>query len=438
MSHESQTNSPSRREFLKTSATTVAAAGLLSSQQEVVRAAHSSVRGVLKVGLVGCGGRGTGAAAQALRADKETRLVAMADVFADRLESSLGHLKQTRVADRVSVNPDQRFVGFDAYQKLLATDVDIVLLATPPHFRPQHLKACVEAGKHVFAEKPVAVDAPGVRSVLETTEAARRKNLALVSGLCWRYHFGARAAVNQIQDGKVGRVVSLQSMYNANRPGKPWPMIRETGWKDMEWQLRNWYWFTWLSGDHIVEQAIHSIDKAAWIMHDEPPVSAVGLGGLQTRTGPDRAQIFDHHAVLYEYANGVRHYHYCRQQPGCTNEVSTVALGSKGTCHVEKHRVYDTAGETTWRFRGKRNVMHQTEHDEMYAALRKGEIINNGLYMCRSTMLAIMGRMATYTGKKITWDQALGSRENFTLKQYNWEEKLTVPPVAMPGITPFV
>jgi len=437
MSHESQSSASSRREFLKTSATTVAAAGLLS-QQKVVRAAYASGSGMLKIGLVGCGGRGTGAARQALRADKYTRLVAVADVFADRVESSLGHLKRTDVADRVVVDADHRFVGFDAYKELLATDVDIVLLATPPHFRPQHLKACIDAGKHVFAEKPIAVDAPGVRSVLATTEEARRKNLTLVSGLCWRYHFGARAAVRQIQDGNIGRVVALQSMYNSSRPGKPWPMIREKNWKDMEWQLRNWYWFTWLSGDHIVEQAIHSIDKAGWIMHDEPPVSAVGLGGLQTRTGPERAQIFDHHAVLYEYTGGVRHYHYCRQQPGCTNEVSTVALGEKGTCHVEKHRVYDTAGETTWRFRGKRNVMHQTEHDEMYAALRKGEIVNNGLYMCRSTMLAIMGRMATYTGKKITWDQALNSKEDFARKQYTWDDKLPVPPVALPGITPFV
>jgi predicted dehydrogenase len=426
----------SRRDFIKAGAAAVAA-GTLAAELTLTQGAPVADSDLLRLGLVGCGGRGTGAALQALQADPHTKLVALADAFADQLQRSLDRLKKSEVADRVAVDVDHRFVGFDAYQKLIAGGVDVVLLAAPPHFRPAHLQAAIDAGKHVFAEKPVAVDAPGVRKVLAACAEAKRKNLAVVSGLCWRYNFTARDAIKQVHDGAVGDIVALQSSYNSGRPGKPWPMVREPGWSDMEWQLRNWYWFTWLSGDHIVEQAVHSLDKAAWAVHDEPPVSAVALGGLQSRSGGDeRGQIFDHHAVVYEYANGLKHFHTCRQQMGCANDVSTHVFGTKGTCHVERGSIADRSGTEAWRYRGQQNVMHQTEHDEMYAALRAGKIINDGEFMCRSTMLAILGRMASYTGKKITWEQAMNSQEDLTPPAYAWGP-LPKPAVALPGVTRF-
>ncbi len=215
-------------------------------------------------------------------------------------------------------------------------------------------------------------------------------------------------------------------------------MRREAGWGDMEWQLRNWYWFTWLSGDHIVEQAVHSIDKAAWALRDEPPHSAVSLGGLQARQAPELGTIFDHHAVLYEQAGGLKHFHYCRQQPGCANEVATHVIGTGGVCDVEKGLIRDHAGQVSWKCREKNNVMHQQEQNELFASLRAGRPINDGTFMCRSTMLAILGRMASYTGQQITWEQAMDSNDDFTLAHYDWDVKLEVPSIAVPGVTPFV
>ncbi len=428
------TSGDDRRQFLRRAAAASVATGALL-QASRASAVHSTHTETLKVGLVGCGGRGTGAAVQTLKADPHTRLVAMGDLFADQLSASLKRLQKSSVSDRVVVDTDHRFTGFDAYRRVIDSGVDVVLLAAPPHFRPEHLKACVDAGKHVFAEKPIAVDAPGVRAVLEASEAAGKRNLSLVSGLCWRYHFGARAAMQQVHDGTVGDVTAVETTYNASRPGKPWPMRRREGWSDLEWQIRNWYWFTWLSGDHIVEQAIHSLDKGAWVFHDDPPTAAIGLGGLQARLDEPRGQIFDHHAVLFEYPDGRRHFHYCRQMPGCFNVVATHVLGTRGTCRIEQHRCTSYEGRAMWRYQGPKNVMHQTEHDEMYAALRRGEPINNGAYMCRSTMLAILGRMATYTGRKVTWAEAFESNHRLGPSAYNWDQKLDVPPVAVPGIT---
>ncbi len=423
-----------RRTFLRHASAASVAGGLLlqSSRTHTVHAAGNET---LNVGLIGCGGRGTGAAVQALKADSGTQLIAMGDLFPDKVTASLARLKKSPIGKRIHVDEDHQFSGFDAYQKVIDSGVDIVLLASPPHFRPRHIKACVAAGKHVFAEKPVAVDAPGVREVLAACREAEQKQLAVVSGLCWRYHFGARASIAQVLDGKIGDVTAVETTYNASRPGKKFPMPREAGWSDLEFQIRNWYWFTWLSGDHIVEQAIHSLDKGAWLFHEEPPVAAIGLGGLQARFDDPRGQIFDHHAVLFEYEDGRRHYHYCRQIPGCFNQVATHVLGAKGTCQIERHTRRDRDGKVQWKFDGPKNVMHQTEHDEMYAALRAGKIINNGLYMCRSTMLAILGRMATYTGRRVTWEEALASDYKLGPESYDWNQKLEMPPVAVPGIT---
>ncbi|HVX11976.1 MAG TPA: Gfo/Idh/MocA family oxidoreductase [Pirellulales bacterium] len=422
---------PSRREFLKQTGATVGGAALAGTLS-MARSAHAGGDDVLKVGLIGCGNRGTGAAKNALLADKNVKLTAMGDTFADRIADSLKSLKTEVPENKIDVVPERCFVGFDAYQKVLESDIDVVLLCSPPHFRPAHFQAAVAAGKHIFAEKPVAVDAPGVRSVLATAEEARKKGLSVVSGLCWRYHQPKREVIGRIHDGAIGDVVAMQVNYNT---GGLWVKPRKPEWSDMEWQIRNWLYFTWLSGDHNVEQHIHSLDKAAWVMKDEPPVRATGLGGRQVRVQPEYGNVFDHHAVVYEYANGVKLFAFCRQQDKCSSDVNDYILGTKGKVDVMAHSI---TGETNWRYppRGPQPNMYQVEHDELFASIRSGKPIDNSLYMARSTMLAIMGRMATYTGQTITWDQALNSQEDLTPPTYDWTS-LPVAAVALPGVTEF-
>jgi predicted dehydrogenase len=440
MSRPARSSAPQgsdRREFLKTSGA-AAAAGAVVANLSIARSAHAAGSDVLKVGLVGCGGRGTGAAVQALKADQNVKITALGDAFADELQASLANLTKAGDASRVDVPAERQFVGFDAFKKVIDSGIDVVLLASPPHFRPEHMEYAVKAGKHVFAEKPVAVDAQGVHRVLAAGEEAKKKNLAVVSGLCWRYDFGARAALEQIHNGAVGDICSIHAQYKSS--GRPkWPMLaRKEGWSDMEYQLRNWYYYTWLSGDSIVEQAIHSVDKAAWAMKDETPMHCTALGGLQARLDKERGNIYDHFAIMYEYAGGVRVFFDCGQIPGIDGDVSTYVMGSKANCTVERPKVEDRKGETLWRYEGKKNVMHQEEHNEMFAGLRSGKIINNTQYMCRSTMLTIMGRMAAYTGKRITWEQAMNSQENLTPPGgYEWGP-LSEPTVAIPGVTRFV
>jgi predicted dehydrogenase len=422
-------NSSTRRSFLKESTLTLAGTALAGQLSGV----HAGGNDVIRVGLIGCGSRGTGAAGQALNADPNVKLIAMGDVFADRLQDSLKTLQDDEaIAKKIDVRDDHCFVGFDAYKQVLATPVDVVLLTTPPHFRPLHFKAAVDAGKHVFVEKPVAVDAPGVRAVMATAEEAKRKNLAVVSGLCYRYEHAKRETMNRVHDGAIGDIVALQTTYNT---GGLWMKPRQTEWSDMEWQLRNWLYFTWLSGDHIVEQHVHSLDKMAWAMKDEYPVRAIGLGGRQVRTSPAYGHIFDHHAVVFEYANGVKCFSSCRQQAGCANDVSDYVFGTKGTCSVMKHSI---AGEHAWHAsKHSKDDMYQNEHDELFASIRAGRPINNGNYMCKSSLMGIMGRMATYTGQNITWQMALNSKENLSPERYEFGA-MPMPPVARPGITKFV
>jgi len=422
----------SRRRFLGTSA---AAAATLAAAPRV----HAGGTDVLRVGLVGCGGRGTGAAAQALNADANVQLVAMADAFADRLGQSLERLKNDeKIVAKIDVAPERRFTGFDAYKRVIES-VDVVLLCTPPHFRPMHLKAAIDAGKHVFAEKPVAVDAPGVRSVIETCERAKTKGLSVVSGLCLRYDNSFRATVGKIHDGAIGDVHTVQA--NDYR-GSIWVKPRQPNWTDMEWQMRNWYYFTWLCGDFNVEQHVHFLDVCSWIMKGEYPVKAVGNGGRQQRTGPEYGHIYDHFSITYEYANGAKLFSNCRQQTGCDNDMSAHAAGTKGMSHLAERRggMRIEAGGTSWRYEpqpGDRGL-YQIEHDELFASIRQGRPINNGEYMAKSTLLAIMARMAAYTGKAITWQMAMNSKEDLSPPRYDWDVPLPVPPVAVPGVTKFV
>ena len=409
----------------------------MSWAQPLALGAHVGGSDILRIGLVGCGGRGTGAAADALQADPNVRLVAMADLFEDRLKSSLASLqKEEEIGRKVAVTPERQFVGFDAYKELIASGLDLVLLATPPHFRPMHLKAAVAAGLHVFAEKPVAVDAPGVRSVLATCAEAKKKNLSIVSGLCLRCSYGFRELVHRIHDGALGEIHTLQA--NDYR-GAIWTKTRLPGEDDMHWQTRNWYYYTWLSGDFNVEQHVHFLDVCSWIMKGQYPVKAIGMGGRQVRSGPQFGNIFDHHSVVYEYADGARLFSNTRQLSGCEGDMSAWAIGSKGRAEFResKNGTNLTSGDKRWIYRGPENNIYHTEHDEMFAAIRKGQTINEGEYMAKSTLLGILGRMVTYTGQSITWEQAMSSKEDLAPPKYEWGP-LPEPRVAMPGITPFV
>ena len=426
--------STSRREFVKTS--TLAASGSIAGAVNLCSAVHVAGDDTLKVGLIGCGGRGTGAATQALMADSRVKLTAMADAFDDRLNMSLKSLNRTEgLESKIDVPPERQFVGFDGYKHVLASDVDVVLLTTPPHFRPLHLQAAIAAGKHVFAEKPCAVDAAGVHSVLRSCEEAKKKNLAVVSGLCLRYHTPYREAVRRIQDGVIGDVRTL--LANDYR-GPIWVKPRQPEWTDMHWQMQNWYYFTWLSGDFNVEQHVHNLDLCAWAMGDQYPVKAIGMGGREVRKGIDYGNIFDHHSVVYEYANGTRLISNTRQIEGCKSDISVTVLGTTGTAHLtERRNGVRISAQSDWSYSGEEKNLYQVEHDELFASIRAGKPINNGEYMAKSTLLAIMGRMATYTGQEITWDMAWNSKEDLSPPRYEWGE-IATPEVAIPGVTRYV
>jgi len=426
------TGGASRREFLRTSSLLGAAlaAGAGGS------GAHAAGSDTIKIGLVGCGGRGTGAATNAMAAGKDVRLVALGDMFPEPLSAAREAL-QREGGDRFDVPEGRCFTGFDAYKQVIASGVDVVLLATPPGFRPVHFQAAVDAGKHCFVEKPVAVDGPGVRAVLAASEQAKAKNLSVVSGLCWRYHNAMRETVKRIHDGAIGRVEALQCTYNVGN-AKP-PLPHDPRWSDMEWQIRNWYYFSWLSGDHNVEQHVHSLDKMAWVLKDQYPVRAHGMGGRQVRTAPEYGNIFDHHAVTYEFADDVRCFSACRQQPNTRNEVSDTIYGAGGVATLlgaNKRNSWVITGPDAWRFprNGAENNMYQQEHDELFAGIRSGSPINDGPWMSKSTLMGIMGRMATYTGQEVTWDQALNSSEDLAPRAYAFGPN-PVPAAAVPGVT---
>lgn len=425
----------SRRDFLRTSSLLGAALATGSAGS----GAHAAGSDTIRVGLVGCGGRGTGAAAQAMQAGKDVKLVALGDMFPEALASSRSNLKGEG-GERFEVTDDRCFVGFDAYKKVIEAS-DLVILATPPGFRPLHLKAAVEAGKHTFVEKPVAVDGPGVRSVLASCAEAKKKGLAVGSGLCWRYHNFMRETVKRVQDGAIGRVKVVQSTYNTQNAKIPLAFDPKQ-WSEMEWQIRNWYYFSWLSGDHNVEQHVHSLDKSAWILGDEYPSRCFGVGGRQVRTGPECGNIYDHHAVTYEFKSGAKCFSLCRQWDGTPPDVSDYIYGEKGDATLlgtNKRTSWVITGENPFSIeRGAKEVnMYQQEHDELFASIRAGKPINDGEWMSKSSLMAIMGRMATYTGKSVTWEQALNSEENLSPKSYEFGPN-AVPPPAVPGVTPLI
>jgi predicted dehydrogenase len=424
-----------RRRFIQSSSTAMAA-GIVVPQFIVKEKGFAANDDTIRVGLIGCGGRGTGAASQAMKADSNVMLTAMGDMYPDRLDVSYNALKKA-AEDKIQVTPDNKFTGFDAYKKVLESGVDLVILATPPGFRPMHLRAAVDAGKHIFCEKPMATDAPGLRSVIASATDAKAKKLALVAGYCWRYNYARRELYDKIHNGAIGDVRSIYATYYTG-PVKPMPAddTRAPGMSDLDWQVRNWYNFTWLSGDSLVEQAIHSVDKIAWCMKDEPPVKAVATGGRQIPN--NSGNIFDHFAVYYEYANGLRAYLGSRQIAGCHNENNDYIHGAKGIGEILGWSRVQIRGEENWRYQGKNNDMYQTEHDELFESIRKGNPINDGEWMTSSTMMGLMGRMAAYTGKEITWEQAMNSQEKLVPDFFEPNMELPIRPMSLPGVTPFV
>jgi len=421
----------SRREFLKTSAlvgSALAAPAILPGQLFAKENTDA-----LRVGLIGCGGRGSGAASEALSADKNVVITAMGDAFEEQLQKSLQSLQQAH-PDKVKVTPEKCFVGLDAYQKVIDSGVDVVLLATPPGFRPVHLKAAVDAGKHIFCEKPMATDASGVRSVLESVKVAKEKSLSLVAGFCWRYEVARREFYRRVREGAIGDLRAIYATYYTG-PVKPMPPASErpADMGDLEWQMRNWYNFVWLSGDGYVEQAIHSVDKVAWAMKDQPPLKAVAVGGRQTPN--NQGDIYDHMFVVYEYPDDVRAFVGQRQIAHTHSENSDYLMGTAGFGRIP---ALSLKGKENWRFKGPTNDMYQNEHDELFASIRSGKPINDGERMAHSTLMGIMGRMAAYTGQEVTWEQALNSQEKLVPDPLDWKMKLDITPMAVPGLTKFI
>jgi predicted dehydrogenase len=444
-----------RRSFVRVAASALPGAAVLSALSSARQARalgpapHASMpmsgpAGTLRIGLIGCGGRGTGAAVQALRADANTTLVAMGDVFADRLDTSLAGITEElgdEAEARVDVPAERRFVGFDSYQKVIDAGVDVVLLCGYPAFRPAQLAAAIEAGKHVFAEKPLAVDGPGIRSVLASAKAAKDKNLALLVGFCWRHNPGMRAAYEHLHSGAIGQVTSVQTTYLTStlskRPRKP-------EWSDMEFQMRNWWHFAWISGDHIVEQACHSIDRLSWAMNDVTPARVVCLGGRAARSGPEHGDVFDHFAATFEYADGRRAHHTTRQIDGCPSDNTDYIEGTRGRAIINgwapTYEFRDHAGGVTWKGTGtpeEAAKMYQFEHDALFRSIREGSPINDGERSANSCLMAIMSRMAAYTGQTISWEQALHSQQDLVPASLAFGP-MPAPEVAIPGKTKFI
>ncbi|MFP6598416.1 MAG: Gfo/Idh/MocA family oxidoreductase [Candidatus Hydrogenedentota bacterium] len=422
-------STPTRREFIRTSSATIGTAAAFT----IGASAHAKSNKKLKVGLVGCGGRGGGAIVQAISADPDTEVYALGDAFDDQVESTLKKLKSSKLGDRVNVDEDHKFVGFDAYKGVVKS-CDVVVLATPPNFRPEHLAYCVEKGKHTFVEKPIAVDPVGIRSVMETCKVAAKKNINVVSGLCYRYQFAKQDLVKRIHDGEIGDIVNMQTTYNT---GALWHKGRPESWTEIEYQMRNWLYFDWLSGDHINEQHIHSLDKLGWVMGNEYPVKVTASGGRIARIDPKYGNIYDHFNSVYEWENGVKGFSSCRQLDQTSTDVSDHIFGTKGTAHMQRHQIDFRNGKKWAHEQSGPDDMYQNEHDEFFKAIRSGDTINNGEYMCNSTLMAVMARMSAYTGKTVTREQALDSKLDLSPAKYEWGDH-AVNPIARPGVTEFI
>jgi myo-inositol 2-dehydrogenase/D-chiro-inositol 1-dehydrogenase len=419
----------SRRGFLKTS--TLAAAGAtFAGSLGIARSAHAAGDDTIRIGVIGCGGRGSGAANQALQTKGAVKLVAIGDAFQNRIDICLNALKAEVSSDRLDVPKERQFVGFDAYQKVLDCDIDLVILATPPGFRPIHFEAAVNAGKHVFMEKPVAVDPSGVRKVLAAVEIAKQKNLGVGVGLQRHHQPPYIETIKRLQDGAIGEILAARCYWN---DAGVWVNPKQAGETEMHYQMRNWYYFNWLCGDHIVEQHIHNLDVINWVKAAYP-VRAQGMGGRQVRIAEEYGEIFDHHAVEFEYADGSRMFSYCRHIPNCWSSVSEHVIGTKGTADISGARIA-AAGQDAWRYRGPTPNAYQVEHDDLVASIRAGSPLNEGHNGAMSTMTAILGRLATYSGQQLSMDDALASEISLAPAKYDFDAAPPTPAVAVPGQT---
>ena len=437
---ENTQNQCSRRDFVKTSAAlSLGTMGLMGTR------AHAAGSDTLRVGLIGCGGRGRGAATNILDAARGVELYALGDLFPEPLDRAFRQLSQPRpdspmakMGNKSNLDRERCFVGFDAYQKVIACGVDVVLMATPPHFRPIHLEAAVQAGKHSFVEKPVAVDPVGVRSVIATSELAQGKNLAIVAGTQRRHSNPHLETIKRIHQGDIGEVVGGQTYFLIHNT--PWlgkhRRERLPEWSDMEWQCRCWYWFNWLSGDHIAEQFVHSLDFMNWAMGSHP-VSCIGVGGREVRKGTDYGNIYDHFTIEYEYPGDVRISAMCRQIDSCTNRISDRVIGTEGSAHLGGSTA-TIQGARPFQYEGPNHNPQVAEHADMIASIRSGRPLNHGKRIAESSLTAIMGRMSAYTGRALKWDWALkASKLDLSPASYEFGD-LPVRPIAVPGETKLI
>lgn len=429
----SNTQQPTdRRDFLKVSTASAVTTALLAT------GAYAAGGDEIKVGIIGCGGRGSGAGEDVLKAAKNVTIWAMGDAFEDRVRGAQRRLeKEARdnqdiknLGNKVNVG-GRTFTGLDAYKKVIESGVNYVILATPPGFRPIHLEAAVAAGKHIFTEKPVAVDGPGIRMVFEAYESAKKKNLAIAAGTQRRHQSGYREVMKRIHGGEIGEFAGGNCYWNQ---GILWKVDREKGWTDLEAQMRNWYNYTWLCGDHVVEQHVHNIDVVNWAAQSHP-VKAVSMG-FRTRTDPRYGHIFDFFATDFEYPKGVHAISMCRQISNCVNSISEGVQGTKGRAEMADRRVYRVNGQSVFNPRND-NAPYVQEHTDLIESIRKNEPINELKNVAESTLSAIMARMSAYTGQAITWDMAMKSQEKLMPENLAWDMKLATPPVAVPGKTRF-
>jgi myo-inositol 2-dehydrogenase / D-chiro-inositol 1-dehydrogenase len=425
-------NNITRREILKTTAAVATAATFASLGTNFAWAAGSDV---IKIGLVGCGGRGTGAAKDCAKASPQVKLVAMGDLFQDRLDKSREQLKPTDkekgIGQQFAVSDDHCFVGFDAYKKVIDSDIDLVLLCEPPGFRPFSFRYAIEKGKHVFFEKPVAVDPSQVRSVIETSDLAKTKNLGVVAGTLFRHHTTHLDILKQIRDGAIGEILAGNSYYNTN---ELWYHERKEGQTDSDYQIRNWLYYTWLSGDLIVEQNVHRIDVMDWVMGANA-LSAYGTGGRQVRTDSKFGNIYDHFAIEFEYPNDVKVVNMCRQQDNTEFRVNEIFRGTKGSAEPLEGRM-TINGEKKKFKKEPLGDAYEREHKDLIDSIVAGKPLNEGRQIAETTLTAIMGRMSAYTGKKVTREQAMKSTLDLFPKTTLDFGPLAVPPVPQPGKEP--
>jgi predicted dehydrogenase len=435
-SQTQEAHTTTRRQFLKTSATAASAAALGSL--ELSRSAYAAGSDVLRVGMIGCGGRNSGAAVEALTADKGARLVAMCDILIERVKARRADIKAAK-GDQVQVDDAHCLAGFDSYKQVIESS-DVVLIANAAKFHPFHTMAAVQAGKHVFVEKPHGIDPAGIKLMRAACDLAKEKKLSVMSGLHSRHDVGYGETVQRIHDGAIGDIISIEENFLRAPYGV---VTRNPDLSELQWQCSTQYHFVWLSGDDVVQSLVHNLDRASWVLREQPPVKCHGLGGRSAMFEGIYGNVFDHHAAVYEYASGIRLYAFCRTTTGCYDDYSSIILGSKGKASILNCRIW---GETNWEWKGKCNP-YQIEHDKLFAAIRSGNPVNCGDYMCRSTLIAVMGQISCYTGKEVTWEQINQSDFAYLPKPEDCHDGMEPPtkpgangsyPVYVPGQTKLI